>query len=335
MALLEPKSKVLMIGALEHVGKYLTIASVMLGHFTLVLLPNIRNGDPAQNQIIEYFENIGVAFIKGDIDNHSRLVQAIRAVDVVISAAGGNRFSIEGQKTTVSTNKKLKLVGTTLHRAPSLNSNKWQSWVKLAEVYPVGVIDVDRTHVLPEAERKLEEYRQMRRLKDQSGVPYNHVVGGFFAGEILGRFNSQQSQLSLPLKIPLFGNGNSKVVFSVEMDVGRYTILGADDPRTLFKTLYIRPPENVISLNELVSLWESKINRFWERIYIPSEAFMKLYNEAQPKEKIVLALMHSAFIRGDQTNYDIDPSFGVEASQLYPHVKYTTMNEYLNRFLPE
>ncbi|KAK7320757.1 hypothetical protein VNO77_30527 [Canavalia gladiata] len=36
---------------------------------------------------------------------------------------------------------------------------------------------------------------------------------------------------------------------------------------------------------------------------------------------------------GDCTNFEIDPSFGVEASQLYPEVKYTTVDNYLNAFV--
>lgn len=39
--------------------------------------------------------------------------------------------------------------------------------------------------------------------------------------------------------------------------------------------------------------------------------------------------MHSVLINGDATNFEIEPSFGVEASELYPDVKFTTVDEYL------
>jgi phenylcoumaran benzylic ether reductase len=38
-------------------------------------------------------------------------------------------------------------------------------------------------------------------------------------------------------------------------------------------------------------------------------------------------------MRGDHTNFDIDPAIGVEATELYPDVKHTTVDEYLKRFL--
>lgn len=50
---------------------------------------------------------------------------------------------------------------------------------------------------------------------------------------------------------------------------------------------------------------------------------------------IVLAISHSTFVKGDLTNFKIEPSFGVEASELYPDVKYTTVDEYLNVFVWE
>ena len=49
----------------------------------------------------------------------------------------------------------------------------------------------------------------------------------------------------------------------------------------------------------------------------------------------MLAFCHSVFVKGDHTNFEIKTSFGVEASELYPDVKYTTVDEYLNQFVWE
>jgi hypothetical protein len=46
-----------------------------------------------------------------------------------------------------------------------------------------------------------------------------------------------------------------------------------------------------------------------------------------------MSIALSIFVRGDQANFEIEPSFGVEATELYPDVKYTTVDEYLNRLL--
>jgi len=55
--------------------------------------------------------------------------------------------------------------------------------------------------------------------------------------------------------------------------------------------------------------------------------------EAAPPTNVVMSIGHSVFVKGDQTNFDIEPYFGVEASELYPDVKYTTVDEYLNQFV--
>ena len=44
-------------------------------------------------------------------------------------------------------------------------------------------------------------------------------------------------------------------------------------------------------------------------------------------------MLHATYVKGDHTNYEIDPSFGVEATELYPDVKYTTVDEFLDRLV--
>lgn len=48
---------------------------------------------------------------------------------------------------------------------------------------------------------------------------------------------------------------------------------------------------------------------------------------------MALSICHSAWVKGDHTNFEIYPFFGVEATELYPDVKYTTVDEYLNMIL--
>ncbi|KAF8406447.1 hypothetical protein HHK36_008534 [Tetracentron sinense] len=126
---------------------------------------------------------------------------------------------------------------------------------------------------------------------------------------------------------------SSTAIFNEEDDIATYTIKAVDDPRTLNKILYIKQPCNTLSFNELVSLWEKKIGKTLERIYVPEEQVLKNIQEAPVPLKFMLSTNHSAFVKGDHTNFEIEPSFGVETSELYPDVKYTTVDEYLNQFV--
>lgn len=61
-----------------------------------------------------------------------------------------------------------------------------------------------------------------------------------------------------------------------EEDIGTYTIKTVDDPRTLNKIVYFRPHGNVVTFNELVSLWENKIKSTLQKIYIPEDQLLKM-----------------------------------------------------------
>lgn len=59
-----------------------------------------------------------------------------------------------------------------------------------------------------------------------------------------------------------------------ERDVASFTIRTVDDPRTLNKVLYLRPPGNVYSMNELVEIWEAKIVKKLQKVYVSEEELL-------------------------------------------------------------
>ncbi|KAL5063058.1 hypothetical protein RYX36_024795, partial [Vicia faba] len=64
-------------------------------------------------------------------------------------------------------------------------------------------------------------------------------------------------------------------VFMQECDVADFTINAVDDPRTSNKVLYLRPPGNVCSLNDLVELWETKIGKKLDRLHVSEEDLLE------------------------------------------------------------
>lgn len=53
-----------------------------------------------------------------------------------------------------------------------------------------------------------------------------------------------------------------------------YTIKAIDDPRTLNKTLYIRPPKNILSQREVVQVWEKLIGKELKKSSISKDEFL-------------------------------------------------------------
>ncbi|KAK3014026.1 hypothetical protein RJ639_008659 [Escallonia herrerae] len=98
-----------------------------------------------------------------------------------------------------------------------------------------------------------------------------------------------------------------------EDDIGTYTAKALDDPRTLNKTLYLRPPENILSQRQLVEKWEKLSGKTLEKVEVSAEEFL-------------------ASMEGCLTNFEIGEE-GEEAFDLYPEVQYTRMDAYLKRYL--
>jgi NmrA-like family len=79
-------------------------------------------------------------------------------------------------------------------------------------------------------------------------------------------------------------------IFVKDSDVAKLTFCAIDDPRTLNKTLYLRPPGNICSMNELVEMWEYKIDKKLKKIYISEEELLKDINGMYHVSNIVLVL---------------------------------------------
>ncbi|KAH0469518.1 hypothetical protein IEQ34_001076 [Dendrobium chrysotoxum] len=80
-------------------------------------------------------------------------------------------------------------------------------------------------------------------------------------------------------------------------------------------------------------LFGRKKNITLERIYVAEEEVLKKINESPEPLSFFYAIAHAGFIKGETTNFDIDPIVGVEASQLYPDVKYITVENFIDQFL--
>ncbi|XP_010055403.2 phenylcoumaran benzylic ether reductase Pyrc5 isoform X1 [Eucalyptus grandis] len=305
------KSRVLVIGSTGSIGKFIVEASVKFGHPTFALVRESSLSDPAKANIAEGFKSLGVNLLYGDVNDQESLLTAIKQVDVVISAVAQQQVAIQDRIVAA-----IKAAGNIKRFLPSEFGN-----------------DADHHHAVEPAKTVYATKAKIRRLVEAEGIPYTHVVSNAFSGYHLSNLSQLGATAPPRDKVVIFGDGNAKVVFNTEDDIGTYTIKAIDDPRTLNKIMYIRPPANTISMNELVSLWERKIGKTLERVYVPEEGVLKNIQEAAFPQNVILAVLHSVFVKGDQANFEIKPSFGVEASELYPDVKYTTVDQYMDQFI--
>lgn len=67
---------------------------------------------------------------------------------------------------------------------------------------------------------------------------------------------------------------NVAAIYVDEDDIAMYTIKTIEDPRTLNKTLYLRPPQNILSQREVVEVWEKLIGKQLDKSTITKEEFL-------------------------------------------------------------
>ncbi|KAH0684941.1 hypothetical protein KY289_022693 [Solanum tuberosum] len=301
------KSKILIIGGTGYIGKFVVEASAKSGHPTFALVRETTVSDPVKGKIVENFKNLGVTIINGDLYDHESLLKAIKQVDVVISTVGAMQLADQ-----VKIIDAIKEAGNIKRFFPS----------------EFGM-DVDKINAVEPAKSTFAVKVQIRRAIEAAEIPYTYVSCNYFAGYFLPTLVQPGATAPPRDKVIIPGDGNVKAVFNEEHDIGTYSIKSVDDPRTLNKTLYIRPPKNTLSFNELVAIWEKLIGKTLEKIYVPEEQILKDIQTSPIPINIILSVNHSTFVNGDHTNFEIEPSFGVEASEIYPDVKYTTVEETL------
>ncbi|KAK8471783.1 hypothetical protein PHAVU_002G032866 [Phaseolus vulgaris] len=315
------KDRILVLGPTGAIGRHIVWASLKAGNPTYVL---VRDTPPTVNkprlvtaanpetreELLQNYKNSGAFLIQGDMNDHQSLVNAMKQVDVVICSFG--RLLIEDQVKIIAA---IKEAGNIKRFFPS----------------EFG-LDVDRHDSVEPVREVFEEKAKIRRIIEAEGVPYTYLCCHAFTGYFLR--NLAQIDITVPPRDKIFiqGDGNVKGAYITEADVGSFTIEAANDPNALNKTVHLRLPANYLTLNEIVSLWEKKIGKTLEKIYVPEEKVLKDIQESSFPNNYLLALYHSQQIRGDAV-YEIDPAKDIEASEAYPYVKYSTVDEYLNQFV--
>ncbi|NP_001312315.1 isoflavone reductase homolog A622 [Nicotiana tabacum] len=305
------KSKILIIGGTGYIGKYLVETSAKSGHPTFALIRESTLKNPEKSKLIDTFKSYGVTLLFGDISNQESLLKAIKQVDVVISTVGGQQFTDQ-----VNIIKAIKEAGNIKRFLPS----------------EFG-FDVDHARAIEPAASLFALKVRIRRMIEAEGIPYTYVICNWFADFFLPNLGQLEAKTPPRDKVVIFGDGNPKAIYVKEEDIATYTIEAVDDPRTLNKTLHMRPPANILSFNEIVSLWEDKIGKTLEKLYLSEEDILQIVQEGPLPLRTNLAICHSVFVNGDSANFEVQPPTGVEATELYPKVKYTTVDEFYNKFV--
>ncbi|XP_075110828.1 putative pinoresinol-lariciresinol reductase 3 [Nicotiana tabacum] len=302
------KSKILIIGVTGRLGFELAKASLNSLHPTFGLVRDSAFSDPHKSQKLHFLSGAGVTLIKGSLQDEDILVEALKQVDVVICAVSSKQ--VLEQKLLVSA---IKRAGCIKRFLPSEFGS-----------------DPDRTRISDLDHNFYSRKSEIRRLIEAEGIPYTYVCCNFFTSFFLlslvqpGRKNPPRDEVSI------FGDGTAK---GQMIDPSQFCLKQEYNISYNVSNIYMRPPGNVYSMNELVDIWEGKIGKTLKRNYITEDELLKKIREMPYPENMELVFIYSAFVKGDQTYFSIDSSGGLEGTQLYPQITYTTISEFLDTLL--
>ncbi|MED6189386.1 Isoeugenol synthase 1, partial [Stylosanthes scabra] len=78
------KSKILIFAANGYLGKFMVKASLSMGHPTFVYVRPPKPNDSSKLQLFNDLQSLGVTIFQGELDEHEKLVSALKEVDIVI-----------------------------------------------------------------------------------------------------------------------------------------------------------------------------------------------------------------------------------------------------------
>ncbi|CAH2080554.1 unnamed protein product [Thlaspi arvense] len=206
----EEKSKIMIIGATGYLGNYMVRASLSMGHPTFAYVrplppppsppppppppPSSHSSHALPNSnnkllLLQEFRSMGVTIIYGELEEHAKLVSALRLVDVVVSTLP---VPLHLQQLNIIT--AIKEAGTIKRFVPSEFGN-----------------EVDRVRGLPAFQELLDNKKKIRRATEEAEIPYTYVSANSFAAYFVD-YLLHPRQTSHHLTV--YGSGQAKGVVS-------------------------------------------------------------------------------------------------------------------------
>ncbi|PNY15489.1 isoflavone reductase-like protein, partial [Trifolium pratense] len=239
------KSKVLVVGGTGYIGRRIVKASLEQGHETYVLQRPDIGLEIEKVQMLLSFKKQGAHLVEGSFSNHQSLVDAVKLVDVVICTMSGVHFRSHNLMMQLKLVEAIKDAGNVKRFLPS----------------EFGLDPALMGHALEPGRVTFDEKMTIRKTIEDANIPFTYISANCFASYFVGNLSQMGTLFPPQDKVVLYGDGNVKVTYMDEDDVATYTIKTIDDPRTLNKTIYLRPPENILTQRELIEKWEKLIGK--------------------------------------------------------------------------
>ncbi|XP_030501477.2 bifunctional pinoresinol-lariciresinol reductase 2 [Cannabis sativa] len=310
------KSKVLIVGGTGYLGKRLVKASLEEGHETYVVHRPEINVDIERVQMLLSFKEKGATLVSASFNDHQSLVDAVKLVDVVICAISGVHLRSHHILLQLKLVDAIKQAGNVKRFLPS----------------EFGTEPARMKNTIGAERVVFNDKMEVRKAIEEANIPFTYISANCCAGYFLGGLGQPGHYLPSTDFVHLLGDGNKKAIYVDEDDIARYTVKTVDDPRTLNKTVYLRPPKNILSQREVIGVWEKLIGKELHKSSISKQEFLASAKDLDYAWQVGMGHYYNVFFEGCLTNFEIGDE-GVEATELYPEINYVSAVDYMKRYL--
>ncbi|KAF3786403.1 hypothetical protein EJ110_NYTH25384, partial [Nymphaea thermarum] len=217
--------KVLIIGSTGDIGAWITKACLASSRHQIFLLTGATTHASIHKlPLLLSYKQAGATLVEASLDDHESLLSLLSGIDYVISAIAENQ--IEQQLKLVQAIKQVRTIKRFLPSEYVVDPDFMED-----SIVPGSVL--------------FEQKRRVRRAVEESGIPHTYVVAHCFAGYFLSGLANFGRFWPPAAKVQIYGDGNHKVVWMAEEDIGKYVVKAMDDVCTLNRTIYVRPPSNI------------------------------------------------------------------------------------------
>jgi uncharacterized protein YbjT (DUF2867 family) len=308
--------RVFVVGATGQLGRHFIPALRRYGHDVLVLLRPDLPGDRRDERtaLVESLVQQGAKVVEGDLHDPRCLERACADVEAVVSCVDHRPQNLRLQTELARTAAKSGSVKRIIPSQFGIDSRTY-GWAR------VNHGDVKRA---------------LQQEFDACGVPitYVHING------LATSWAASLGQLGLKSppreQIEVYGNGNVKFSMVAPEDVALYASRTLFDPRTANQHVLISPPDNRLSQNELIAIWEDRTKTKLRRRTVSAreldERISVLVDDSGKfPELSFMQLIRAAWIDGLGDGRRRPDA--LELTELYPDIKYETISHYLGRLI--
>ncbi|KAG5610584.1 hypothetical protein H5410_021865 [Solanum commersonii] len=219
--------------------------------------------------------------VTASFNDHQSLMDAVKLMDVVICAISGVHILSHHILLQLKLVDAIKEVGN----------------IKRFFPFEFGTDPARMENAMEPGRVTFDDKMVVRKAIEEAGIPFTYVSANCFVGYFLGGLCQIGHILPSTDFVVLLGDGNQKAIYVDEDDIATYTIKSINDPRTLNKTLYFRPPKNILSQREVVQIWEKLIGKELKISTLSKEEFLERQEfmiEEGLHQAVVLKLSHGA-----------------------------------------